>query len=55
MRGGKPKRDLAERPEIDLDLVTALMALLKVDPEAKPDLSDEEIEAIIQRVLADED
>jgi len=54
-RKPKPKRDLDERTKIDLPPEQAMQALLRVDPEAKPQLSDEDVQTIIDRALADEE
>lgn len=51
----KPKMDLDERHAIPIDAEEAIRALLKVDSEALPALTDKEAELIVKRALADED
>ncbi len=50
----KPKRDMNERHVLPAeDPEEALKAVIAVDPEADPDLSDEDVEKIVRGALTD--
>lgn len=50
----KPKRDLDERHSLPADdPEEALKALIAVNPETDPDLSDENVEEIVRGALHD--
>jgi hypothetical protein len=50
----KPKRDLDEKHSLPADdPETALKALIAVDPEADPDISDEDVQKIVRGSLTD--
>jgi hypothetical protein len=50
----KPKRDRDERHAIPADdAEAALEALVVINPEAAPDLSDDDVHNVVRRALAD--
>jgi hypothetical protein len=51
----KPKRDLDERVSIPLSPEEAIKALLKVDPESEPELTDEQIAQAVKWAAAETD
>jgi hypothetical protein len=52
----KPKRDLDERHALPADdPEAALKALIAVDPEAVPELSDQDVEKIVRGAITDPD
>ncbi|MEX2269357.1 MAG: hypothetical protein WEA75_11805 [Acidimicrobiia bacterium] len=51
----KPKRDLDERVVIPLDPERAMRALLNVDPDAAPELTDEQIARMVENAAAETD
>jgi hypothetical protein len=52
--GDNPKRDMDERHKLPVDdAEEAIKAVLKVDPDAEPELSDADIEKIVRGALTD--